>query len=629
MEKIVNSSPNKSHFVSLAIGAAGVVFGDIGTSPLYAMKESLAAIGTVPSHNEIFGIVSLIFWSIVIVLTLKYQFFIMRADNKGEGGTMALVAIAMQQVQNRPWLKKTLMILGMVGVALFFGDGVITPAISVLSAIEGLEVVTPLFKPVVVPATLVVIFLLFFFQRHGTAKVGAIFGPIVGVWFVAIAAIGVWNITRQPEILYALNPFYGIAFLMEQGSHPLHLLGAVFLAVTGAEALYADMGHFGKRPINLAWGVFVFPALVLNYLGQGALVLGHPEAIKNPFFLAVPSWGLLPMVVLATAATVIASQAVISGAYSASFQASQMGILPRMNVIHTSESEFGQIYVPVVNWTLMVAVIILVIGFKDSSSLASAYGIAVTGTMIIVTFVSFGVVLPRLFHWGWFRTLLVLGFFLVIDGTFFCANLLKVTDGGWFPLILGTIISFLMYTWKQGQTLVGKAIRRENILLDAFLQQLADEHPLEGSGSAVYMSSNTDIAPSALVNLSRYSQMLPERRIILNIRIVETPFVAVEESMVVTPLPCHFFRVTLCFGFMEFPDIPEKLQSQLIGDTPFTLKDAIFYVGRASFVSSPQAGMAPWRLRLFLSMVRASESASVFFNLPPQQVVEIGTRILL
>ncbi|MBF0134796.1 MAG: potassium transporter Kup [Magnetococcus sp. DMHC-1] len=629
MKRLVHGSDPNNRFLALLIGATGVVFGDIGTSPLYAMKETFAALGSAPGFDEVLGTVSLIFWTLMIVLTLKYQFFIMHADNKGEGGTMALVAIAMQQEKDHRQRKKILLLLGMGGVALFFGDGVITPAISVLSAIEGLEVATPLLKPVVIPATLVVIIGLFVVQRHGTARVGAVFGPIVGIWFLAIALIGLWNILHHPEILRACNPFYGIQLLYMHQDRALPVLGGVFLAVTGAEALYADMGHFGKGPINWAWGGFVFPALTLNYLGQGALVLGHPEAIHNPFYLAIPTWGIYPMVVLATAATVIASQAVISGAYSASFQAMQMGLLPRMNIIHTSENEFGQIYVPTVNWTLMAAVVVLVIAFKDSSSLASAYGIAVTGTMIIVTLIAFGLVLRHLFHWGWLRTLLLLGLFLMIDSTFLCANLLKIADGGWFPLVLGSGITFLMFTWQQGRQIAGRAIRRESIPLQPFLRQLDHEQAWQGTGTAVYMSSNPDITPTALVHLSRHSQMLPAHRIILNVHFLESPFAQDHEKMLVTPLFCHFYQVTLGFGFMETPDIPGRMRSQQIGDLPFVLEDAIFYVGKASFVPSPQKEMALWRLRLYLGMARAAESASVFFNLPPQQVVDIGTRIVL
>ncbi|MBF0125276.1 MAG: KUP/HAK/KT family potassium transporter, partial [Magnetococcales bacterium] len=531
MSQLTNDVPKKQPILTLAVAAIGVVFGDIGTSPLYAVKESIASIGHVPSHDEVLGVISLIFWALIVVLTIKYQFFIMRADNRGEGGTLALVAMASRCVADQPRTRKTVLILGMVGVALFFGDGVITPAISILSAVEGLEIATPLLKPIVVPTTIAIIVVLFACQRYGTGRVGAIFGPITALWFIAIATIGVLNILDQPGILLALNPVYGINFLLLQGHQALYIVGSVFLAVTGAEALYADMGHFGKRAINWGWATLVLPSLAISYFGQGALILSQPQTAQNPFYLGVPEAWLYPMVALATAATVIASQALISGAFSASLQAMQIGLLPRLNVIHTSDRAMGQIYIPAVNWILLLSVVAVVLGFQSSSNLAAAYGIAVTGTMIIVTSIAFGVVLPRLLGWGWAKILLLVALFLSIDLTFLAANLLKVMEGGWLPLVSGAFIYFLLATWEKGQRIVEMAVRKGSIPLEPFLHQFEMDRPVEGPGTAIYMTSDAAMVPMPLVQLLRPSWPLHEREILLTVQSQETPYVPDRERI--------------------------------------------------------------------------------------------------
>ncbi|MBF0136006.1 MAG: potassium transporter Kup [Magnetococcus sp. DMHC-1] len=613
------------------IASIGVVFGDIGTSPLYAVQEALGGRdgSAVPAPENVLGVISLIIWSMAIVLSLKYQFFIMRADSQGEGGTLALTTLAMKRVANSPHFNKIVLGIGMFGVSLFFGDGVITPAISVLSAVEGLEVATPALKPYVIPITLTVLFILFFFQHKGTSKVGALFGPVMCLWFTTLALLGVFNIIQNTEILQAFNPWFGVRYLLSQGHHALMVLGMVFLAVTGAEALYADMGHFGKLTINRAWTYFVFPALILNYLGQGALVLRVPTAASQSFYLSAPSWGLYPLVALATMATVIASQAVISGAFSAGQQAMQLGLLPRLTVIHTSDREKGQIYIPAINWTLLVAVMGVVVGFGSSSNLASAYGIAVTGDMLAVTILAFGIVLRSMFAWGWLRTLLLFSFFFTIDLAFFSANVMKIMDGGWFPLVMGGVIYFLMSTWSQGRTITEHAVRQESIPLAPFLRGFEKEGPVWVPGIAIFMTSNPDLTPMPLVQIISKFGSLRETVIILVVRNAPTPYVATEERLTVTPLTNRFYQVVLRFGFMEKPDIPLAMKPLKLGNEPFAIEEATFFLGKATFVPGGNAVMANWRLRLFLSLTNAAESPASFFKLPPQQVMDIGTRIIL
>ncbi|MEO5364280.1 MAG: potassium transporter Kup [Magnetococcus sp. DMHC-8] len=631
MSQATEQGPHQS-LVTLMIGAIGVVFGDIGTSPLYAVKEALGgAHAAAPTHDNVLGIISLILWTLMIVLTIKYQLFIMRADHQGEGGTLVLVALARKFTQGNARLQRIIMIMGMVGVSLFFGDGVITPAISVLSAVEGLEVVTPALQPYIVPITIVIIFLLFFFQSKGTDRIGRLFGPICMIWFLAIALIGLKEIIRHPDILAALNPLHGIRFLFgDTGGNTFVVLGSVFLAVTGAEALYADMGHFGKAAINWSWGTFVFPALILNYLGQGALILGDPAMAKNPFYLCVPEWGMLPMVLLATAATIIASQAVISGAFSATRQAIQLGYLPRLKVVHTSSSAYGQIYVPVTNWLLLIAVLVLVLGFKSSENLAAAYGIAVTGTMVAVTSLAFGIVLRHLFAWSWWLALPILLLFLSMDLGFLGANALKFLDGGWFPVILGAAIFFLMSTWRKGQDLVRQAVRKEEIPLEPFLRQLDTPTIHRTPGTAVFMTQNLHVAPSALVQMLQHTMTLHERVILLSVQIKEIPYVAEEQRLTVEVLFDTCYRVQIRYGFMDHADLPRALAGcQLADDQPVTMADTHFFLGKANFVAGRHPEMADWRLKLFLSLLQNAAPATGYFKLPPMRVVDIGTRITL
>ncbi|MBF0146427.1 MAG: potassium transporter Kup [Magnetococcales bacterium] len=623
----------QSRLLPLMIGAIGVVFGDIGTSPLYAVKEALGGShASVPTHDNVLGVISLIVWTLLIVLTVKYQFFIMRAGHQGEGGSLVLVELARKLTKDSPEIHRPIMIIGMIGVAFFFGDGVITPAISVLSAVEGLEVVTPTLKPYVVPVTLLVLFLLFFFQDKGTARIGRLFGPICTLWFLAIALIGLKEIYRHPEILMALNPFYGINYLFGGGhvGGTFLVLGSVFLAVTGAEALYADMGHFGKRAINWAWGVFVFPALILNYLGQGALILGDPLAVRNPFFISVPEWLLFPMVLLATAATVIASQAVISGAYSATRQAMQLGYLPRLRVIHTSSTEFGQIYVPVTNWMLLISVVILVIGFQSSNNLAAAYGIAVTITMIADTSLAFGIVLRKMFSWSWPKAIILMSVFLSVDLGFFGANILKVPDGGWFTLTLGAILFFLMSTWRKGQDLVRQAVRRQEIPLESFLRQFESENLGRMPGTAVFMSQNPQVAPAAFVQLLQHTRTLYDHVIFLSVQNDVLPYVDEGDRVQIEILFNRYHRVRIRYGFMETVDVPKVLTGcQLSEGEVIVMENSWFFMGKAIFLAGNHPEMSRWRMQLFLDMFRNAESATGFFNLPPIQVVDLGTRIVL
>ncbi|MBF0095750.1 MAG: potassium transporter Kup [Magnetococcales bacterium] len=623
---------SRHHLSALVVGALGVVFGDIGTSPLYAVKESLAASaghGALPAPADVFGVISMIFWSLLIVITIKYVLFIMRADNKGEGGIMALTALALRSPYATPLWRILINFLGICGLALFFGDGVITPAISVLSAVEGLELATPVLQPVVVPVTLVILLSLFFFQRRGTAGVGALFGPVMLLWFATLAALGVYGILMHPQILAAIDPRHAISFFVEHRGQAFLVLGAVFLSVTGAEALYADMGHFGCRPIQLAWLLLVFPALMLNYFGQGGLILANPETVKNPFYLLAPAWGLYPLVGMATAATVIASQAVISGAFSAARQAMQLGFLPRMEVVHTSTEEEGQIYVPTINWILLVAVLILVMGFRSSSNLASAYGIAVTGAMVIDTTLAFGVVLRTMFGWTALVTLLSTLFFLLFDVVFFAANALKIPEGGWFPLLLGGCIFLLMSTWKRGVELCHHVIHKGEIPLEPFLRQVADDPVPRSPGSAVYLSTNAAIAPQALVQNLQHHWVIHETVAIVTIQFLDTPQLQ-GERVLQQNLGNGFHHLTIRFGFTETPDIPRALQQSPLFQDWSNPDETSFFLGRTAFFAErARLGLPLWRIQLFLWLQRNASSAAAWFHLPSHRVVEMGSRVIL
>jgi KUP system potassium uptake protein len=553
-----SEAPVKTGFWALTLGCIGVVYGDIGTSPLYAVRESiLAAVGPGNAANEtvVFGILSLIIWSLLFVVTAKYVLILLRADNNGEGGTLALMALASRALGRNAGI---VILLGIISGALFYGDAIITPALSVLSAIEGLKVETPAFDSYVVPITVVILIALFSVQSRGTAKVAAFFGPVTLIWFFAIAAAGVWHTARYPAVLLAFNPYYGISFLLHHGIIGFFTLGAVFLVVTGSEALYADLGHFGRGPIRFAWLAVVLPALTVNYLGQGALVLTDPKTIDNPFFLLFPSWALLPMVVLATAATVIASQAVITGAYSLTRQAIQLGLLPRLEIRHTSEALFGQIYMPRVNTLLLVGVLLLVALFRSSSSLASAYGIAVTGTMVVTALMAI-VVIWRVWRWPLIGALALMMPFLFIDLTFLAANMLKIVEGGWMPLALGALVMAVMYTWRRGSRLLFEKTRKQEMPLQSLVANLEKKPPHVVPGTAVFFTSDPEFAPTALLHSLKHYKVLHEKNVILTIVTADTPRVSEDDRVKITSLSSLFSRVTLQFGFMETPNVPRAL----------------------------------------------------------------------
>lgn len=623
----------KSSTAILALAALGVVYGDIGTSPLYTIHEVFAgAHHPVPiSHDNILGILSLMFWSLMMVVSFKYVLFIMRADNRGEGGIMALMALVRNIGSKRQ--VEFLMLLGLLGASLFYGDAVITPAISVLSAVEGLEIATPGLKTYVLPVTVLVLILLFYFQKHGTAKVGNLFGPIVVVWFSTLAALGVSGILRAPEVLHALNPIYALGFVFNHGSLGFFALAAVVLTVTGTEALYADMGHFGRKPVQLAWFGLVLPALVLNYFGQGALLLVNPAAIENPFYLLAPSWALYPLVGLATAATVIASQAVISGAYSITQQAIQLGYCPRMEIQHTSSSEKGQIYMPIVNWLLMIAVIMLVLGFGSSTSLAAAYGIAVTGTMIITTILAYVVASHA---WGWNRWLVMgmVSVFLVIDLAFFSANLTKIPDGGWFPLAFGLGLFVLMTTWKRGRQLLTARMVSEAMQLEPFIQAMAMSPSGESSvlrvpGTAVFLTQNPTVVPHALLHSLKHNKALHQRIVLVTLHTLDTPVVDADKRIEVESLGIEFYRVLVSYGFTEKPDIPEALKQCSQFGLLLDAMDTSYFLGRETLIPKVGSDMALWREKLFISMFRNAGSAASYFKLPSNRVVELGTQVVL
>ena len=609
---------------SLALAAAGVVYGDIGTSPLYTVQECFGH-GLEATRDNVFGIASLLLWSIFIVVALKYILFVMRADNRGEGGILALLALA----GDGRAASGIMLTLGLFGSALFYGDGIITPAISVLSAIEGTEVVAPALESMVVPLALVVLVGLFAVQAHGTQRIGALFGPIMVVWFVTIAVLGGQSIAHRPEILLAINPWYGIQFLAAHGWASFLVLGSVVLAVTGGEALYADMGHFGRLPIQLAWFVLVLPALALNYLGQSALLLGDPDAARNPFFLMVPSWGVIPMIVLATVATVIASQAVISGVFSLARQAIQLGFTPRLAIKHTSGSEEGQIYIPRANWALMIGVIVLVLGFRSSSNLAAAYGIAVTGTMSITTILAL-VVARRLWRWS-LPVIWALGTgFLLVDLTFFGANILKIPNGGWFPLVVGCVIFMVMLTWKDGRKILLSRLSEQSIPVKEFLARDAEKPARRVAGSAVFFTGNVDTVPVALLHNLKHNKILHQRVVMMTVVTEQVPRIPARERLQIDDLGQGFYRMIVHYGFFQEPDIPLALKLASTFGLEFEMMQTSFYLGRETLSSSTvQTSMAPWREKLFIMMSRNAVAATEFFRIPPGRVVELGTQVQL
>ncbi|MGB4063443.1 MAG: potassium transporter Kup [Azonexus sp.] len=616
-------------FAALALAALGVVYGDIGTSPLYAVKEVFAGNHPIPvTVGNIYGSLSLFFWALVIVVSIKYVSFIMRADNRGEGGIMALIALALHTAQNKPKQTRLIMIFGVLGAAMFYGDGMVTPAISVLSAVEGLEVITPAFKSFVIPITILIIFGLFFVQRSGTARVGAFFGPVMVLWFTVLALLGSHNIVAHPAILMAINPLYGIEFLLENKAMSLIAMGNVVLAVTGAEALYADMGHFGRKPISRAWFAFVLPALVLNYFGQGALILAEPEAAKNPFFLSAPDWALIPLVALATLATVIASQAVISGAFSVTRQAMQLGFVPRMEVQHTSDKEQGQIYLPAVNWGLMVAVMILVLGFKSSNNLAAAYGIAVTGDMVITSILA-TVVVAKVWKWGWVKAGLLFACFLSVELVFLAANILKIPDGGWFPLLAGMAIFIVMMTWKRGRQLLAERVKGERLELSLFLDSLASSMPTRVAGTSVFLNADPKGVPHALLHNLMHNKVLHERVVLLSVQFFDVPYVPDIDRVEVHQLKENFWSVVIHYGFMDDPNVPGALERCAVFGLDFSPLETSYFIGRETLIPRLGSEMAFWREKIFVAMFRNAGSATAFFKIPSNRVVELGTQVVL
>ena len=611
---------------ALTLGALGVVYGDIGTSPLYALKEVFNA-GHVPLNPlNILGILSLVFWTLTIVVSLKYVALVMRANNNGEGGTMALLALAGRAVRHKPRLRASLLIMGILGAAMFYGDGVITPAISVLSAIEGLELATPAFKPYVVPITLGILFGLYAIQKHGTGAMGKLFGPITLVWFGAIAWFGLLWILQAPAVLAAINPLHALDFALHHGHTTLVVLGAVFLSVTGAEALYADMGHFGIRPIRLAWFALVFPALVLNYFGQGALLLLDPAAVENPFFRMVPSWLLLPMVGLAAMATVIASQATISGTFSVTKQAIQLGYLPRMRVIHTSVKETGQIYIPAINWAQFGAIVAAVALFGSSSALATAYGIAVTATMVLTTLMTFFVIrflwkYPAWLCWS------ATAFFLSIELVFLSSNILKVFSGGWFTLAIAAAVFIVMLTWKQGRKILSDALRHDAIDLKSFLEAVFVSPPTRVSGSAVFLTSEAGVTPNALLHNLKHNKVLHEQNLFVTVRHHEVPWVPFEQRIELEDLGHACWQVSLNFGFKNTPDVPYALALLEQRGVHLEEMETSYFLSRETVVPTVGSGMAPWREKLFASMHRNAAAAADFLHLPANRIVELGSKI--
>ncbi|HET8711586.1 MAG TPA: potassium transporter Kup [Spongiibacteraceae bacterium] len=623
-------SQSRSRLASLTLAALGVVYGDIGTSPLYAIREVFAnAHHPVPiSAANVLGTLSLFVWSLIVVVTVKYVVFIMRANNKGEGGIIALMTLALQKGKPESRSQKIIVALGLFGAALFYGDGVITPSISVLSAVEGIEVITPAFKPFVIPITLAILIGLFLLQRHGTAKVGALFGPVMIVWFAVLSVLGVRAIVQFPAVLAAINPVHGLHFLIENGVLGFFSLGAIVLCITGAEALYADMGHFGAKPIRIAWLGYVLPALTINYFGQGALLLSDPEAIDNPFYRLTPAWGYYPMVMLSTIATVIASQAVISGAFSITQQAIQLGYTPRLAIQHTSEHEIGQIYVPAMNWILLIAVIALVIGFGSSSNLASAYGIAVTGTMLITNLLAIAVAV-RLWSWSPARAVFGALPFICIDLAFFFANSAKIIDGGWFPLAFGIGVFILLTTWKRGRELLRDRIAAGALPLDVFIPDVEQSDIARVRGTAIFMTQDVTSVPHALLHHLKHNKALQQQVIILCVDTQDVPHVDVGERIDVKTLSSSFARIVIRYGFKDDPDIPNALAVCEIAGRPINLADTSFYLGRETLIPKRKSDMAFWREIIFATMFRNAGSATAFFKIPPNRVVELGAQVVL
>ena len=619
--------PHSSSAVGLMVGAVGVCYGDIGTSPLYTLKEVfIGGYGVQANHDGVLGVLSLIFWSLIWVVSIKYVIFVLRADNEGEGGVMALSALARRAATGHRRLQAMVVAAGLIGAALFYGDSMITPAISVLSAIEGLEIAFDGLEHWVVPLSLVVLVGLFLIQKHGTARIGILFGPVMVAWFLALTALGIYGVAQQPEVLKAMNPAWAVNFFISHPGIGVAILGATVLALTGAEALYADMGHFGRKPIARAWFALVLPALVLNYFGQGATILVNPEAARNPFYLTAPGWALLPMVALSTAATVIASQAVISGAFSLTRQAIQLGYVPRMFIQHTSSQEQGQIYIAAVNWALMVGVVLLVLGFESSAALASAYGVAVTGTMLMTTLLM-GVVIWLLWKWPMWMAIPFFLMMLLVDSLFFAANLPKVIQGGAFPVIAGIALFILMTTWKRGRQLLVERLDEGSLPLPLFIASIRSQPPHRVQGTAVFLTARSDAVPHALLHNLLHNQVLHEQVVLLTVVNEDSPRVAPERRFEVDAYGEGFFRVLLHFGFIEDPDIPQALKLCHLNDLDFSPMRTTYFLSRETVIPSKLIGMALWREALFAFLLKNANGNLRYFNLPLNRVIELGTQV--
>jgi KUP system potassium uptake protein len=626
---IATATSSKERMAPLVIGAIGVVYGDIGTSPLYTLRTAFTGPHALAlTHDNVLGVLSAIFWSLMIVVTLKYVSLIMRADNSGEGGILALTALVARGLEDNPRRRWWLVGFGIFGAAMFYGDGMITPAISVLGAVEGLEVIAPHLHAWIVPASVVIMIALFATQKRGTATIGAMFGPVMCMWFVTLAVLGGREIATRPAVIAALNPIYAFDFFVAEPGAAFLAMGAVVLVVTGTEALYADMGHFGRTPIRRAWLFFVMPALLLNYFGQGALILNDPSAIKNPFYLLAPDWALVPLLVLATAAAIIASQAVISGAFSLTRAAIQMGYCPRLTIEHTSERAIGQIYVPFINWTLLAAVIALVIGFHRSDNLAGAYGIAVTLAMLIDSILIF-VVMRQLWDWPTWVAIAIATPLLLVDLTFLTSNALKIPDGGWFPILIGTIVFTLLTTWKRGRIVLMERLAEDAMPLDLFIQSIEASPPTRVPGTAVFLTSTQNRVPHALLHNLKHNKVLHERVVFLTIVTRDVPYIADDERYKVNPLGCNFFKMTADFGFKEDPDVPALLEESGRRGFPFDMMETSFFVSRETLIATVAPGMALWREKLFVSMSKNAIKASEFFQIPTNRVVELGTQVEL
>ncbi|TLU82190.1 MAG: potassium transporter Kup [Chlorobium sp.] len=621
---ISGGQSNIKKHVSLSLAALGVVFGDIGTSPLYAVRECFHGDFSIPlTQGNILGVLSLLIWALIMIVSIKYLTFVMKADNQGEGGILALTSLIISNSRKKGNERWFLIAIGLFGAALLYGDGMITPAISVLSAVEGVQIIAPSFRDLVIPVTIVILATLFLFQHHGTAKVGAFFGPVIFIWFAVIGILGLVEVIQYPQILQAIFPWYGISFLISNHTQGFMVLGAVFLSVTGAEALYADMGHFGKSPIRLTWIVLVFPALLLNYFGQGALLLSHPSESHNPFYGLVPSWAMIPMVLLSTSATIIASQALITGVYSLTQQAIQLGYLPRLTVTHTSAKHIGQIYVPAANWVLMVATIGLVIGFESSSRLAAAYGVAVTATMLIST-VLFYYVARDLWKWNMLALNGLISVFMIIDISFFGASITKLLHGAWFPLVIGFGVFTVMVTWNQGRSLLLQQLKNRTLTVDEFLQSLALQEPQRVAGQAVYLTANPEVVPLAMLHNLRHNKIMHSNVAFFHFSTERVPRVPNSRKVEVTRLGDGFFKVVARYGFLEYPNIRQVIALANHQGLHFKPEAISFFLSREKIVTGMKSKMALWRKKLYALMARNALSATAYYDLPSGQVIEIG-----